>query len=180
MAKRKPAKEAQLDRRGTAFLLTQVGSLAAMKFAERLREIDLAPPHAGLLRAIASAPGQSQQRLAAFLGMVPSRLVPLLDELEQKGLVERRDDAEDRRLYAVHLTDDGVKRLADVARIGRAHDDAFCGVITSAERETLGSLLARIAEAHGLTAGVHPGYGRLGDRAKSERSLKSGRRRAMK
>lgn len=180
MAKPKHAKEPQLGRPGTAFLLAQVGSLAAMRFAERLREIDLSPPHAGLLRAIASAPGQSQQRLASFLGMVPSRLVLLLDELEQKGLVERRDDAEDRRLYAVHLTDDGAKRLADVARIGRAHDEAFTAALSASDREALGSLLARIAEAHGLTAGVHPGYARLGEHRKTERALKSTRRRAMK
>jgi len=151
--------------RTTAFLLAQVGAHAAMKFAERLREVDLAPPHAGMLRAIAAHPGSSQQNLAAVLGMVPSRLVPLLDELEGRGLVERRDHAEDRRLYALFLTDKGAKAMAEIGRIARAHDDAVCASLTARERRDLGALLARIAEAAGLADGVHPGFARMGDAA---------------
>lgn len=149
--------------RSTAFLLTQVGAHAAALFAERLRELDLAPPHAGILRAVAASPGQSQQWLASLLGMVPSRLVPLLDELERRGLVERRDHAEDRRLYALHLTEKGVAIMSEIGRIARAHDDAICRSLTGAEREQLRALLVRIAEAEKLTAGVHPGFARMGD-----------------
>ena len=134
-----------------------------MKFAERLREMDLAPPHAGMLRAVAANPGSSQQNLAAVLGMVPSRLVPLLDDLEARGLVERRDHADDRRLYALFLTDKGAKAMADVGRIARAHDDALCASLTGRERQELGALLARIADAEQLTDGVHPGFACIGD-----------------
>jgi DNA-binding MarR family transcriptional regulator len=149
--------------RSTAFLLAQVGARAAAAFAERLRELDLDPPHAGALRAIAGNAGVSQQALASLLGMVPSRLVALLDELERRGLVERRDHVEDRRVYALHLTDKGTKTMADLGRVARAHDDAVCASLADKEREVLWSLLVRIAEDQGLTPGVHPGFARVGD-----------------
>ena len=103
--------------RSTAFLLAQVGAHAAARFAERLRELELAPPHAGILRAVVRSSGMSQQALASLLGMVPSRLVPLLDELEERGLLEQRDHAEDRRLYALYLTDRGIKTMAEIGRV---------------------------------------------------------------
>jgi hypothetical protein len=65
-----------------AFLLAQVGAHAAMKFAERLAAFDLTPSHAGTLRLIHASEGLSQQALGSALGVVPSRLVVLVDELQ--------------------------------------------------------------------------------------------------
>ena len=82
---------------GLAFLLSQVGAHASARFAERLEPLGLKPPHAGILRVIEQADGLSQQALGEKLGMFPSRLVAVLDELEERGLVERRDSPTDRR-----------------------------------------------------------------------------------
>ena len=159
--------------RSTAFLLAQVGAHAAARFAERLRELDLITPHAGILRAVAANAGISQQALATLLGMVPSRLVTWLDELEERGLLERRDDPEDRRLYALHVTDKGMKTMAEIGRIARAHDDAVCASLRTSERELLATLLSRIADEQKLTSGVHPGFAQIGD----AKTLKSARAR---
>jgi DNA-binding MarR family transcriptional regulator len=142
-------------------LLAQVGARAAALFAERLQELQLVPAHAGALRAIAANDGISQQALASLLGMVPSRLVGLLDELEQRGFVERRDNAEDRRVYEIHLTEKGSRAMADIGRIARAHDDAVCAPLTEKQRQTLWSLLTSIADEQKLTPGVHPGFARV-------------------
>jgi DNA-binding MarR family transcriptional regulator len=147
----------------TAFLLAQVGAHAASRFASMLGDVELTPPHAGILRAVAAGSGISQQALAALLGMVPSRLVALLDELEAKGLVERRDNAEDRRVYALHLTEKGARMMAELGRIARAHDEAVCAALDVKEREQLAGLLKRIADDQKLTPGVHPGFRRIGD-----------------
>lgn len=150
--------------RSTAFLLAQVGARAAALFAARLQELGLVPPHAGILRIIAGNAGISQQELASLLGMVPSRLVPLLDELEQRGLLERRDQPEDRRVYALHLTAQGTRAMADIGRVARAHDDAICASLSEKEREVLWSLVSRIADDQKLTPGVHPGFAHVGQR----------------
>src|SRR5262249_58279317 len=77
------------ERDGVAFLLAQLGHHAATQFAEKMATIELSPPHAGILRAIAAESGRSQQALSAQLGMLPSRVVVYVDELEERGYVER-------------------------------------------------------------------------------------------
>jgi DNA-binding MarR family transcriptional regulator len=149
---------------GSAFLLTQIGTHAAQAFATRVAELDLTPPQAGLLRAIATGPGRSQQALAQHLGTPATRLVALVDGLEQRGLVERRRNPDDRRLYAVHLTEAGRRFMAELARVAREHDDAVLGGLDAGERAQLHDLLTRVARARGLTVGVHPGYRTLGAR----------------
>ncbi len=143
---------------GAAFLLTQIGAHAAGRFAERITGLDLTPPQTGLLRAVAVAPGQSQQALARHLGTPPSRLVALIDGLDERGLLERRRNPDDRRLHALHLTGAGRDLLRRVGEVGRAHDDEVCAALSPRERATLAELLARIAADRGLTPGVHPGY----------------------
>jgi DNA-binding MarR family transcriptional regulator len=150
------------DGSGSAFLLTALGSFAAQRFAELIATVDLTPPQTGLLRAVAATPGQSQQALARLLGTPPSRLVGLVDTLADRGLIERRRNREDRRLHALHLTPDGERLLHRVRALAKAHDDALCGALSPDERSQLRDLLARIADAHRLTPGVHPGFRRLG------------------
>jgi DNA-binding MarR family transcriptional regulator len=139
-------------------LLAQVGARAAALFAARLRALDLAPAHAGALRVVAGNAGISQQALSSLLGMVPSRLVSLIDELEHRGLVERRDNADDRRVYAIHLTPKGAETMAALGRIARAHDEEVLAPLGEKEREALRSMLSRIADDQQLTPGVHPGF----------------------
>src|SRR5689334_11731202 len=108
-----------------AFLLAQLGAYAAGQFGERAAEVGFTPPEAGLLRLISRAPGQSQQQIAAQLGTRPSRLVALVDGLEQRGLLERRRNTEDRRNYALHLTDAGRDALAVLRQVAAAHEAAI-------------------------------------------------------
>lgn len=151
---------------GSAFLLAQLGAHAAERFTERIAELDLTPPQTGFLRLVALNPGQSQQSLAAQLGTPPTRLVALVDGLEKRGLIERRRNEEDRRLYAVHLTALGGQALRGVAEAGQAHEADITSALDDDERAVLHGLLARIAEKQGLTAGVHPGFRGLGGRPK--------------
>ena len=157
-------KSAPRHPKSTAFLIAQVGAHAAAKFAERLAPLRLTPAHAGILRIIHTSSGISQQALSSLLGMPPSRLVMLLDELEERGLVERRDSPEDRRVYALHLTREGNDLFDAIRKIARAHDDAICSALSPNERQTLHSLLSRIGDQQGLTPGVHPGFARTGKR----------------
>lgn len=142
----------------TAFLLAQVGAFAAKKFDERLAELELTPPQAGLLRAIATGPGRSQQALAEHLGTPATRLVAILDDLQVRGFVERRRNPDDRRLHAVHLTEEGGRLMGRLGRLAMVHGDDVTSALSAAEREQLHELLSRVAEDKKLTPGVHPGY----------------------
>jgi DNA-binding MarR family transcriptional regulator len=145
-------------RPGNAFLLAQLGAHAAARFAERIKALDLTPAQAGLLRLIAWQPGQSQREIARTLGTPPSRLVLLVDSLEERGLVERRRNPDDRRHHALYLTGAGTGFMRQLASVGAAHEDDICDGLDTDERARLGELLERIAARQGLTAGVHPGY----------------------
>ena len=145
-----------------AFLLSQVGAHASARFTERLEPMGLKPPHAGILRVIEQADGLSQQALGERLGMFPSRLVGILDDLEGRGLVERRDSPTDRRSYALYLTTKGREVLDQIGGVAREHQDALCAALDESERAQLAGLLARIAAQQGLTPGVHPGFRRPG------------------
>ena len=146
---------------GPAFLLAQIGAYAASKFGERLAAIGLTPPDAGIFRLLAETQGINQQDLSAKLGIHPSRLVAILDELESRGLLERRPHAEDRRQYALHLTAKGREAFTKIGQIAQQHQDALCASLTRDEREKLAELLQKIADQQGLTPGVHPSYRRL-------------------
>lgn len=169
-----------VDRKGggqlpisSAFLLAQLGAYASAKFGERIAPLGLSRPHAGILRLLAGEAGLSQQRLASILKLHPSRLVAILDELESMGLVERRENPEDRRTHALHLTEKGRAIIADLGRIAREHNDTILAALKPKEREELGRLLRLVADDQGLTPGVHPGYRQLG-----EKPPRSGNRQA--
>jgi DNA-binding MarR family transcriptional regulator len=160
-----PANDENLRRDGgVAFLLAQLGAHAAAAFAERIRPLELTPPQAGVLRRLAQAPGQSQRGLADALGMHAPRLVALIDELEDRGLVARDRDPDDRRNYAISLTDEGRRVLGELARVARAHELAMTAALDRDERAQLLELLRRIAEEQDLAPGVHPGFRHIGRR----------------
>jgi DNA-binding MarR family transcriptional regulator len=153
----------ELEMGQPAFLLAQVGAHAAAKFAEKLGVLQLTPPDAGILRLLRKSPGISQQELSSLLQIHPSRLVAILDTLEKRELVERKLNPQDRRLYSLYLTEAGVLTLERIGQVAREHQDAFLSSISGEERRILAEILQRIADAHGLTRGVHPGYKRMGN-----------------
>ena len=144
---------------GVAFLLAQVGAHATERMAARLRAVGLAPAHVGLLRVIAATPGLSQQAVAERVGVHPSRIVALIDDLERQGFVERRRNREDRRLYALHPAPG--TQVGEIYRIAAAHERDILAALSSEERDQLREMLVRVARQQGLTPGVHPGYRQL-------------------
>jgi DNA-binding MarR family transcriptional regulator len=145
---------------GAAFLLAQIGSHAATQFTVRLAQLGLVPAHAGVFRILAATPAITQQALATALGTLPSRLVAIVDELESKGLLERRPHETDRRSYALHLTEKGRSTLQAIGKIAREHQQALLAGLSEDEQTALAGLLQRVADQQGLRRGVHPGFTR--------------------
>jgi DNA-binding MarR family transcriptional regulator len=157
-----PSASSDYRRDGVAFLLAQLGHHAAQLFAERIAALELTPPHAGILRAIATNPGRSQQALSKQLGLLPSRVVAYVDELEDRGYVERRRNPADRRPHALYLTESGKQLMQKVSELAKEHERTLTAALNGQQRRTLNELLATLAQHEGLTPGVHPGYRTLG------------------
>src|SRR4030095_9674214 len=152
-----------------AFLLSQVGAHSAEVWAGLLEPLHLSPAHSGIIWLLSRAPGIRQHEMASTLRMHPSRLVGLLDDLEKRGLVERRDQAHDRRVYALHLTKAGDGVFDQIRDLAAKHEAMICAGLSEAECRRLADFLQRIADARQLTLGVHPGFRWLG------RQIKPGR-----
>ena len=158
----------QIEQERVAFLLSQVGGRAAQEFARLLEPLGLAPADAGILRLVARSEGISQQALAAALHMHASRLVALIDDLESRGLLTREAHPTDRRLYSLALTAKGREALLSLREVADEHNRLLCAALTRTEVTELQSLLSKIAEQQGLTAGVHPGYRSLNKKSRSK------------
>ncbi len=142
------------------FLLSQLGAHGAERFAERLRPLGLAPRQFGLLTHLSAAGGQSQQQIADAMRIHRNVMVGLVDDLEARGLVERRRHAGDRRAHAVHLTSGARDLLTRAQHAADEHDAEVLAALDEGERGQLTSLLQRMAQAAGLVPGVHPGLRR--------------------
>ncbi|GAA3746225.1 MarR family winged helix-turn-helix transcriptional regulator [Micromonospora maritima] len=139
------------------FLLSQLGFHVAQTFAARLAPLGIAPNHFGLLTYLERAEGCTQQQLADALGIHRKVMVGLLDDLEQRGLVERRRHPGDRRAHAIHLTDAAHHLLPRARTVADEHEDDLLAALGADERADLVAVLRRIADHTGNPPGVHPG-----------------------
>jgi DNA-binding MarR family transcriptional regulator len=148
---------ARLRMPGLAFLLSQLGYHSSRRWKARLAPLGLDPRHVMLLRRLAGAEGRSQQALGEALQIPPSRMVALVDALEQRGVLKRRPSPNDRRVRTLHLTQSGRRLLGRIMEISLEHEQQLCSGLQPAEREQLITLLNRVAAEQGLAEGIHPG-----------------------
>jgi DNA-binding MarR family transcriptional regulator len=114
-------------------------------FAQTMAEHELTPGQFGTLALIAANPGLSQTALGTALGIDRSSVVPLIDKLEGRRLVERAPHPRDRRSHALRLTREG-EALFEIARDAVArHEAHIFAPLAPAEREVLARLLDRVS-----------------------------------
>lgn len=140
-----------------AFLLSQVGLHASRQFAERIAEVGLHPALFRVLNLVDAAEGQSQQAIGEAIEVPPSRMVGLVDELEQLGLVERRPHPTDRRVRALYLTAKGRETLERGREIARTHERDLTKGMPAADRKRLTEYLQKIVDEQTIGRGIHPG-----------------------
>jgi DNA-binding MarR family transcriptional regulator len=143
---------------GLGFLLSQIGGQSSKAWTERLDRLGLEPREVMLFRFVALAEGRSQSEVARAIGLPASRIVALVDRLEERGWVERRTSSDDRRTHALHVTPSGHALIAQIAAVSAEHEADLARGLTTEEQATLLKLLGRIAAAQGLIEGVHPGF----------------------
>ncbi|MEU6584616.1 MarR family winged helix-turn-helix transcriptional regulator [Nocardia sp. NPDC046763] len=140
-----------------AFLLGQLGSHSAYRFDALLAPLGIRPPQYGTLRLLEANDGRTQQQLCDALGIHRNVMVSLIDDLEKRGLVERRKHPVDRRAHAVHLLPAGRETIVRAAAIADGLNAEMLAALDPEDRPRLLALLQRTAIGNGLTPGVHPG-----------------------
>ena len=143
--------------RSVGFLVSQLGFLSSKRFTEALEPLGIDPREFLLLRFVAVSEGQSQQALAERMAVPPSRMVALVDRLEEGGLLERRPHPDDRRIRALHVTAEGRDILAQGGEIAVGFEARLCASLEEGEREQLIDLLQKLQVEQTLPRGIHPG-----------------------
>lgn len=154
------APEADRPPRSVGFLISQLGFLASGGFMAALAPVGIDPREFLLMRFVAAADGPSQQALSERLAVPASRMVALVDHLEEAGFIERRSDPEDRRVRRLYLTRKGRGVLERAEKIAIDYETRLCAGINREEREQLIDLLQKLQASHTHLPGVHPGLGR--------------------
>ena len=111
--------------------------------AAALQTIGLTPPLFAVLNYLDANDGAIQQQIGSAMGIDPSTMVSLVDELERAGLAKRRPHPQDRRAREVRITPTGrrtLKRARDLA--AEVEGDVLQG-LTFAERGQLITLLRK-------------------------------------
>jgi len=98
-----------------------------------------------VLIAIDSQVPLSQQDVALRLGVDRTSMVMLIDDLEGKGLVQRRKDQDDRRKNVVQLTDLGWATLRDASKAGADAERRFLGALSDDQAARLIEALRAVA-----------------------------------
>ncbi|WP_324278072.1 MarR family winged helix-turn-helix transcriptional regulator [Blastococcus brunescens] len=126
-------------------LFVRATNAALVSYGLRVRSYSV------LLLACEATEGVSQRDLAEVLGLDPSQVVLLVDELAESGLVERRPSDQDRRTKLVAATEAGHTLRVRVLPEVDAAVAAQLGDLTSTEQFLLRDLLGRLVRRTGST-----------------------------
>jgi DNA-binding MarR family transcriptional regulator len=132
----------------TSFLLKRLGMLAKERSFQAYEEAGFSPYQHATLAVLDEGSRETQGEIADVLGYDRGQLVGILDELEERGLIERRRDPNDRRRHIVSVTPEGRQALARLRALAEKIDDEYLAPLSEEERETLHTLLFRLAEVH--------------------------------
>src|SRR6476469_8160887 len=133
-------------------LLVKIGKAAERRFAKALEPTGLTPRHLGVLFEVQACP-TSQQALIETVGVDPSKLVGLLNDLEADGLIVRKRDPEDRRRHIVEVSAKGSARLEEAKKIAATVEEGLLGGLDPDQRADLLGLLAQVADSSGIFEG---------------------------
>jgi MarR family transcriptional regulator, lower aerobic nicotinate degradation pathway regulator len=134
--------------KSSGFLLARLGIGFKTKALEKIEAAGFDPYDYSVLAILDEGASQAQATIAEALALDPSRLVALLDSLEERELVVRRRDPEDRRRHVVSITPNGKRELQQLRSMMQQFEDEFFATLDPAARKALHEQLLLLACHH--------------------------------
>ena len=132
---------------GIAFLLHDVARMMRYRFDARARALGVTRPQWRALLHMARSPGSTQAELADVLEVERITLCRMIDRLAEAGLVERRADPSDRRVWRLHLLPAAHAIVDQLAAVGAEVEEELLAPLSNDEREALTVSLERVRDA---------------------------------
>ena len=129
----------------SGFLLARLGLGFKTKAIARAEQAGFELYDYSVLAILAEGVRETQGTIAGPLGIDPSRLVALLDSLEERGLVVRQRDPQDRRRHVVSITAEGKRELTRIRALIKRLEDEFFAALTPDARIAFHELLLQLA-----------------------------------
>jgi DNA-binding MarR family transcriptional regulator len=129
----------------TLFLLARAGSAIKARTLDELEEAGFGMYQYSVLALLGEGDRPTQRLIASELGLDRSQLVGVLDGLEERGLIVRRRDPDDRRRHTVSLTPEGKRQLVRIRSIITRLEDSVLKALDGESRKPLHAALERIA-----------------------------------
>jgi DNA-binding MarR family transcriptional regulator len=140
----------------SGFLLARLGMAFKAKALARIEQEGFEAHHYSVLALLAEEARETQATIADSLALDPSRLVSLLDALEERGLIARQRDPHDRRRHLVTITGAGKRQLQRLRAAAKEAEDDFFAPFSPEERATFHEFLLRLANEHDPRCGFAP------------------------
>ena len=134
-------------RESIGFLITRVHTRMHREYMAVLEPLRIEPRDFGALTALEAMGPVSQAELARNLGVSGASMVQIVDDLENRGLLERRRLATDRRTQVLHPMPEVPDVLAAAARLADELTDTIFGDLSRARMKRLVGLLQRLVTA---------------------------------
>lgn len=127
------------------FLAARAASRGNAHANAMLKSLNLKVRQYSVLSLAASGHKPSQRELGEFLNLDPSQIVSLVDDLQNRGLVQRETDDSDRRSKTIVATDAGIELYNKAREITQGSADDTLATLSPRERKQLQELLLRVA-----------------------------------
>jgi DNA-binding MarR family transcriptional regulator len=127
------------------FLLARLGYALKARLVEEFDQAGFSLYQYGVLAILGEGTCGTQATIADVLHLDRSQLVGVLDELEERGLVERQRDPNDRRRHSVSLTSEGKRQLVKLRKLVKAIEETVLEPLEQRSRDLLHKALLTLA-----------------------------------
>ena len=132
----------------TGFLLNKAAHRIKESYEEHLGPLGLAGKHYGVLSVLEERGSITQHEIGKCVYVDRTTMVGIIDDLEKKGLVERKEHPTDRRSHAVYLTAKGKETLGKAHHLASSVDKQFSETLSVKEQKELRQILRKLVVAH--------------------------------